>query len=59
MNLNYAAQICRTFKGSGKCPLSGICKEPIELSREKVEAWSKRMEFKAKDLLEDGGRLNE
>lgn len=53
MKFKYAAEICRTYKGSGKCPLSCICKKYIKLSKENVEEWSEIMELKAKDLLEE------
>lgn len=59
MKFKYAAEICRTYKGSGKCPLSTICKKHIKLSKEDVEEWSEAMETKAKDLLEKGDILNE
>ncbi len=59
MKLNYSAQICRTYKGSSKCPLSNICKKPIKLSKEIVEEWIKDMEFRAKDLLGEGDVTSE
>lgn len=37
MKFKYAAEICKIYKDSGKCPLSNICKKHIELSREDVE----------------------
>lgn len=52
MKFKYAAEICRAYKGSGKCPLSYICKKHIKLSKENIEKWSEIMEFKAKGLLE-------